>query len=104
MNAKQRRQVRRAEERLLAADLAAEWAELEGGNPPPPARVTGRVLGLVKRARNLIRWPEPKATAPWWFRDPRAYGHRCHACDRKALDLDSERRWSCREHGDWLPF
>lgn len=103
MNAKQRRQVRRAEERIEAARLESEYTEWATGYGPQ-ARVTDRVLALVERARGRRRWPHPKATSPRWFRDPRAYGHRCHACDRKALDLDSERRWSCREHGDWLPF
>lgn len=103
MNAKQRRLVHRAEARIDAAEAAAccvEWADGYGPDP----RVPDRVMALVLRARHRRRWPIPKAFAPQFFRDPAAYGKRCHECGRPAHGVEHNGPPVCKLHNTDIPF
>ncbi|HQR18334.1 MAG TPA: hypothetical protein PK948_08175 [Gemmatimonadales bacterium] len=102
MNAKQRRQVRRAMQRFEHFD----WYIATGGpdDGSVRAQVARHIRPLVDRCsgqsvRRRFRAPGQ----PGGRRAEEAFGKRC-ACGRPAHGTDSNGAMVCVRCGDWLPF
>lgn len=103
MNAKQRRLVRRAEDRDKHAELACCMGDDEA-RWPTPAR---HVRALLERAPGH-RSPRKTYPPPIGFagarRDPAAYGLRCHECGRPAHGIEHRGPPVCKLHNTDIPF
>lgn len=102
MNSRQRRLVRRADQRIATYNLADQC-----GDPnPPPVRIGPGVQRLLNRApgaRGPRRYPPPIGFAGA-RRDPAAYGKRCHECGRPAHGVEHNGPPVCKLHNTDIPF
>ncbi len=103
MNAKQRRQVRRAFQRVEHFD----WYIATGGpdDGMVRAQVAKHVRPLVDRSAGPSSMRRNRSPGtPGGRRAVEAFGKRCEVCGRPAHGIDEDRRMVCAGCGDWLPF
>lgn len=105
MNSRQRRLVRRAEDRDRAAEMAAYMGDDES-TFPRPARHVQALLDRAPGHRRPYsrRRPRPPAGFAGGLRDPAAYGLRCHECGRPAHGVEHRGPPVCAEHNTDIPF
>lgn len=101
MNAKQRRLVRRANQRIDHVNLAERYGD------DVPLHIARHVQALLNRAPGHRR-PRTHYPPPIGFagakRDPAAYGLRCHECGRPAHGVEHRGPPVCRLHNTDIPF
>ena len=111
MNAKQRRLVRRANQRIDHVNIAEEHGD---DIPLPIARHVQALLNRVPGHRRMTRfWVGPRKHRalyrpprgfPGGVRDPAAYGKRCHECGRPAHGVEHRGPPVCKLHNTDIPF
>lgn len=113
MNSRQRRLVRRAEDRDRAAEMAAYMGDDDHGIPRPAHHVQALLSRAPGHRRATCYHPGPEQHRalyraprglPGGVRDPAAYGLRCHECGRPAHGVEHRGPPVCKLHNTDIPF